>query len=85
MQDYESSDERIARAMNIAANGRWLVILMVAISIAVHEFRFAFVFAAVLGASAIIEQLPKRWRSIGAAMIYVFTMGIMIAMAAFRL
>lgn len=67
MQDNRSfpSDEELRllgalQALNIAANGRWFILALVAIAIAADDLRTAVFCAGVLGASVIIEQL-KPW------------------------
>jgi hypothetical protein len=50
----------LVRAGNIAANGRWCVLLLAAICLARDDMRGAFLMALVLGACAIIEQIPNE-------------------------
>lgn len=51
-------DRDLARDANIAANGRWGVLAMIAICIAADNLRMAVVWVLILFAAYFIEQFP---------------------------
>lgn len=74
------SFRNLAIEANVAANGRWGVLAMVAISIAAGELRLAFLFAMILFAAHIAEQLPARFIRIASVSLTVVTIVFLIAL-----
>lgn len=72
--------ERLATMQNVATNGRLFILAMAAIAYLESTPRLAIIFAAILGASVIAEQLPPNARKLSAIGLYALAAGAAIGL-----